>query len=455
MASNCKGKKPGTREIRLSPGETIDGTRPKIALGKCNKRQADTVRVHIENLVSARQLQTSIVQETVDWVADLDGSLRSRLEALRLIEPRKGVGIPTISEWVGRYIAGRTDVRPNTMLNYKKTAKDLVSFFGTNRRLDTITQGDADAFAIQLKGRLAQGTANRRIGRAKQFLRAAVKHKLIGENPFAELKSGDSTNPEKFYFVTREEIDAILDNCPDMQWRLIFTLARYVGLRCPSELLLLRWSDVNWEKMRLTIRSPKTEHQGKASRVCPIFPEVAPVLWEAYEQAQPGETYLVTSYRDSKQNLRTHATRIIRRAGLNVWPKLFVNMRSSRETELVEEYPVHVVTAWIGNSPEIARKHYLQTTEEHFQRAINTPSENPCPRGDRKGDTKRDRQRLNDFARKRHPGQVENISDDSVKNWQRKSPNVLQRQGLRMPGTGVEPARGINPTRPSKYIDKK
>ncbi len=38
--------------------------------------------------------------------------------------------------------------------------------------------------------------------------------------------------------------------------------------------------------------------------------------------------------------------------------------------ELVEDFPVHVVTEWLGNSPDIARKHYLQTHEEHFQRAV-------------------------------------------------------------------------------------
>jgi len=31
---------------------------------------------------------------------------------------------------------------------------------------------------------------------------------------------------------------------------------------------------------------------------------------------------------------------------------------------------MHVVTAWLGNSPDIAKKHYLQLTEEHFQRAV-------------------------------------------------------------------------------------
>ena len=31
--------------------------------------------------------------------------------------------------------------------------------------------------------------------------------------------------------------------------------------------------------------------------------------------------------------------------------------------------PVHVVAVWLGNSPDIAKKHYLQLTEEHFDRA--------------------------------------------------------------------------------------
>ena len=28
------------------------------------------------------------------------------------------------------------------------------------------------------------------------------------------------------------------------------------------------------------------------------------------------------------------------------------------------------MTEWLGNSPDVARKHYLQTHEEHFKRAV-------------------------------------------------------------------------------------
>lgn len=101
-----------------------------------------------------------------------------------------------------------------------------------------------------------------------------------------------------------------------------------------------------------------------------MFPELRPYLEEAWELAEPGTEYVITRYRDSHQNLRTQLRRIIERAGLAQWPKLFQNLRATRKTELAEQYPMHVVYRWIGNSEPVAAKHYLQFTDEHFNRAI-------------------------------------------------------------------------------------
>ena len=52
------------------------------------------------------------------------------------------------------------------------------------------------------------------------------------------------------------------------------------------------------------MHSSKTEHhEGKASRVIPIFPELRPHLEAAWEQAEPGTEYVITRYRDAGQNL--------------------------------------------------------------------------------------------------------------------------------------------------------
>ena len=142
----------------------------------------------------------------------------------------------------------------------------------------------------------------------------------------------------------------------------------------------MRWEDINWEHNRFTVRSPKTEHiEGKASRLAPLFPELQPFLLDALEQAEDGQEHVFDRLQQTThENLRTQALRIIRSAGLEPWAKTFQNLRSSRQTELVEDYPEHVVAAWLGNSIEIARKHYLQVTDEHFDRAVSSELNSPA-----------------------------------------------------------------------------
>ena len=74
-------------------------------------------------------------------------------------------------------------------------------------------------------------------------------------------------------------------------------------------------------------------------------------------------------------NLRTQMLKIISRAGLKPWPKLFQNLRATRETELAEKFPIHVVCAWIGNTPRVAKDSYLQVTDDHFAKAAQNPAQ--------------------------------------------------------------------------------
>jgi hypothetical protein len=106
-------------------------------------------------------------------------------------------------------------------------------------------------------------------------------------------------------------------------------------------------------------------------------------LEDAYELAAPGDVYVVGTkqgdgYREAAQgdggwanaNLRTTFEKLIRRAGLQTWPRLFQNLRASCETDLMQNHPIHVVTAWIGNTPKIALGHYLQTLDADFEKAL-------------------------------------------------------------------------------------
>ncbi len=193
------------------------------------------------------------------------------------------------------------------------------------------------------------------------MLGEAVKDRLLTSSPFALLKGGKESNEERHFLVTPEMSQAILGACPDADWRVIFSLARWGGLRCPSEVLALKWTDVDWEKGRFRIDSPKT-----GVRYCPLFPEIRDALKDAFA---PEMIYCVNRYRSGEQNLRTQFGRILKVANVAPWPKLFVNLRSTRRTELQERFPDHVVNRWMGHSGKVAEKHYLQVTEEHWGEA--------------------------------------------------------------------------------------
>jgi integrase len=180
--------------------------------------------------------------------------------------------------------------------------------------------------------------------------------------------------------ATREEIDKVIAACPCEELKLILALSRYGGLRCPSEHLALTWGDINWEQGRITVKSPKTaHHEGHDSRVIPLFAELEPYLQAALdallEDFDPkanrlSEQHVIRRYRTTNANLRTQVMRIIKRAGLVPWSKLFMNMRSSRATELAAEHPGHVAANWLGHSTMVAQKHYWQTTDADFDRAL-------------------------------------------------------------------------------------
>jgi integrase len=138
---------------------------------------------------------------------------------------------------------------------------------------------------------------------------------------------------------------------------------------------------VDWARDRFCVHAPKTEHhKDGGERWVPIFPELRPHLEEAYHLARDGALYVVNRYRDTNQNLRTQLARIIRRAGRTPWPKLFHNLRASRQTELVERYPIHVVCAWLGNTAAVAAEHYLQVTEAHYEQAAQIPAQSGAER---------------------------------------------------------------------------
>lgn len=362
-----------------------DKARKTVRLGKVPKKMAESVRVRVEALVAAVTAKMPLDADTAAWVAGIGDDLAAKLAAVGLIPGRRS---QTLGAFLADYLdRRRADSKPATVTHLTTVRNDLTAFYGADTPLRDITEQRADDFRTHYLTRgpklLAPGTVFRRLKAVKMLFKHAHRVKLVPANPFADVTApGGVDEARKFYLPAGDAHKLIAAANP--VWRVIVALCRFGGLRCPSEVLTLKWADVNFETGRMTVGSPKTEHlPGKAYRVVPIFPELRPVLDEAWELAGEGELYVVGGLQGDRYraaahgpngwvncNLRETFLKLIRRAGLKPWPRVFHNLRASCETDLMQSFPIHVVCAWLGNTPAIALRHYLQVTDADFERAV-------------------------------------------------------------------------------------
>ncbi len=363
MASLIRDKD-GTRRCQF----VLGGKRYTIRLGRTDARSATAFTCRIESLIASRR--TGVLDASAaEWLEGLDDELHAKLANSGLVRPRAHRQT-TLATLLEAYFAN-LDVKASTRRTYEQTREGLTAHFGEEMLLMEFGELRAQEWRrAMVKDKLAEATIAKRVKTARAIFAAGVRWKMLKENPFLYLKAGSMRNPSRLVIVPAADVEKVIDQCTDPQWRALLALARYGGLRVPSEALRLEWGHINWENNRVLVTSPKTEGQGKATRLIPLFPELKTHLLAAYEAAPEGSTHVITLHRDAGVNLRTQLERLIDRAGLQPWPKLWQNLRASRATELARDYPGHVAAAWCGHTEAVALASYWKVRDDDYERAV-------------------------------------------------------------------------------------
>ena len=351
----------------------LHGKRMTIYTGKMELREAERLRDKVKELARIKDRNGRIEdsEDIFKWVSKIIGTkLHDKLVNIGLV---KAIKDTQLESFIDAYIASRTDIKVTTRTKHVFSKKLIVKHLGADTDIRHITFAHVSEFKAALMTKYASATVGLTLVRGKQFFAHAVDAGIINRNPFDKLKMPSQKNPSRLFFVDRETSQKVLDACPNLQWRLIFSLARFGGLRIPSELIGLQWSDVLWAEKKMRVSSPKTEHhEGKDHRWVPLFPEILEPLERAWEEAKEGDQFIFPRKFTKESNIRKRLTGIIKKAGLSPWPKVFQNLRASRETELCKDFPLHVAAKWIGNSPTVAIGHYLTVLDSDHERATST-----------------------------------------------------------------------------------
>jgi integrase len=374
--------------------KAADGRRQCLYLGRIPKKQAEGIERCVADLERANLDGSTPSETTSRWLAEVSEELHARLAKFGMVRERiaeAAAVVVTLGELVARFKARPkwANLKIGTQESISRAIRHLLLYFDATTPITKITAADADDFYENLRLPKATGGAGLAVSTANlvgtivsSIFAYAVDAELIAKNHFAKLPRGGRRGNNTM--VSHETSVNVLAAITGTEDRLVYGLARWGGLRTISEHRQLRWGDVDWAGNRLLVHSPKNErHHGKATRWIPLFPEIAKLLEDRFNEAAEGEEFILPSYRHADRSKAGHMLRVaIRRAGVELWSRLWHSLRATRQSELAEHYPVHVVSAWIGNSAMVAEKHYLMVTPEHFAKATQNPMQHPPARTD-------------------------------------------------------------------------
>ena len=331
-----------------------------VYLGQCSKRNAQQVLGHIKELEECLKLNLEPLPKVRQWLSGCDEDFLDRLANAGLTKSRSKM---QLGDWT-TFVISTMESKPQSKEVAARSRKWLLQFFDETTSLASVTPQQAKEYRSWLlhEQNLASPTVAGYMKFAKRFFREAVVSERITVNPFETVLVGGTVGETQKQFIKRSVIRSVMENCTCEKTRAVIALARFAGLRHQSETFNLHWSDIDWENHRMTIRPVKVRQ-----REVPLMPELYNFLLRRHQDADGDPTHVVSGINKTTTNY--HFRKAIKAAGHDVWSDLWHTLRASFQTELSEYFGVKVVSDWVGNSPDVARKHYLQTHDEHFTKA--------------------------------------------------------------------------------------
>jgi len=308
--------------------------------------------------------------------------LYSKLANVGLIEPRPENQKKELGKSLDSFIsfAAGEAYSQQTLDHYRHIANELKGYFGPDTPLDFINRQKANEWR---KSKVDQGYADSTVSgylkNAKRIFRYFVEEQHVNRNPFEFVKQSSKPIQSRKIYISCDLISQLIDLCIDPTLKVVLALARYGGLRIPSDIVLLTKDHFDFERDIFRIDALKGERailgvNRIRSRVMPIFPILKRYIKPYVSNLKKGEM-LFPYYQEQMNDIfagerikckeALKFSRFLRKLNLSPWEKLFVNLRASCATDLFQIYDFFKVCSWLGHSLQVSIRHYKMITMEN------------------------------------------------------------------------------------------
>lgn len=189
----------------------------------------------------------------------------------------------TFSQLITTFVATNQGKSQSTRIHHASLIKRIEQTwrFGMDIEVRDIRPSHLEEWLALHEARLRNTSYNRYAGCLKQMFDLAVKDRIVGESPFAQVKTGWKRPQTPTRLIpTADQFHAIVDSIRSQK----FTdhaedsadFVEFLGLAGvgQAEAASLKWGDVDWENQRINFRRQKTQ----VTFAVPIYPDLLPFL---------------------------------------------------------------------------------------------------------------------------------------------------------------------------------
>ena len=290
--------------------------------------------------------------------------------------------IVTVEQLLDFFIKkNKSSWKKTTLYKWNVTTRTLViGELGADKKFKEVTRGDADDLKANLseviskrtEKKISESHVSKMVANTRTLFGFAVKRGLLAMNPFDHIKRGNEQgDTSKRREVTAEVMQRVINAAPDAEWRLAIVMWRYTGAR-KSEPMNMKVRDVylggEQEGSVMHIVDAKLGH----IKEVPVFPEIMPYLIELLELRSSPDEYLFPTLRRKGERIDKAFRGIIKKAGCEIWPRLFNNLRATRANEIERVHGGLLESKWVGHSSKTFMKHYGNVQQADIVAACGT-----------------------------------------------------------------------------------
>lgn len=227
-----------------------DGTRHFKSTGTHDRKQAEQIcRTWAKASLYGEKLNADKAREIIAaGVADVMAATGQTLPST------------SISNWIGRWLNTKSvENEPATHTRYEAAMRTFSDFFGrqADRNLEFLNADKILAFRDYCAAKASVGTTNTNLKIVRSCLNAALHQGLMGSNPAIQVKLLKERGQSKRREMTLAEIQTVLKQCGDTNWRGLVLTGLYAGQRI-GDCARLTWQQVDLAKKTISFVTQKT-----------------------------------------------------------------------------------------------------------------------------------------------------------------------------------------------------